>query len=149
MKSSLIFLCSASPLSNHECENFLLLYKITARLTSDSFRFFSYAWSFSTDRQRLKQVGERVNVLPLGSGALAGNPFDIDRQFLARELGFNDVTPNSLLATGDRDFVGIPTHRTTKDSLHEKNQFHAIFSRFSLFKLTPLMALMPPINLTY
>lgn len=65
----------------------------------------SYAWSFSTDRQRLKQVGERVNVLPLGSGALAGNPFDIDRQFLARELGFNDVTPNSLLATGDRDFV--------------------------------------------
>lgn len=46
-----------------------------------------------------------MNVLPLGSGALAGNPFNIDRKFLADELGFRDVIHNSLLGVGDRDFV--------------------------------------------
>jgi argininosuccinate lyase len=55
----------------------------------------------------LKQVRDRVNVMPLGSGALAGNPFGIDRYLLAQELEFSDVTPNSLLAVGDRDFIGI------------------------------------------
>jgi argininosuccinate lyase len=44
-------------------------------------------------------------VLPLGSGALAGNPFDVDREFLAKELGFRSVAENSLYGVGDRDFV--------------------------------------------
>lgn len=66
----------------------------------------SYAWSVAADRQRLKQIRDRVNVMPLGSGALAGNPFFIDRCYLANELAFDDVTPNSLLAVADRDFVG-------------------------------------------
>lgn len=42
---------------------------------------------------------------PLGCGALAGNPFGVNREFLARELGFQSVAPNSLWGVGDRDFV--------------------------------------------
>ena len=45
--------------------------------------------------------------MPLGSGALAGNPFSIDRDLLARLLGFDQISQNSLLAVSDRDFVGI------------------------------------------
>jgi argininosuccinate lyase len=44
-------------------------------------------------------------VLPLGSGALAGNPFAVDRYFLAKELGFRSLAENSLWGVGDRDFV--------------------------------------------
>jgi len=54
----------------------------------------------------LKDIFGRVNILPLGSGALAGNPFNIDRAFLAKELQFGDASLNSLDATGGRDFVG-------------------------------------------
>ena len=56
--------------------------------------------------ERLKQIRARVNVMPLGSGALAGNPFAIDRAYLAQLLEFDSISPNSLLAVGDRDFVG-------------------------------------------
>ncbi len=65
----------------------------------------SHAWAWQRDAQRLDQLAARVNVLPLGSGALAGNPFPIDRRFLAQELGFQDVTPNSMDGVSDRDFV--------------------------------------------
>ncbi|CAG8670065.1 3150_t:CDS:2 [Cetraspora pellucida] len=65
----------------------------------------SYAWSWQADAQRLEQIIDRINALPLGSGALAGNPFNIDREFLAKELGFKNVIPNSLYGVSDRDFV--------------------------------------------
>ncbi|CAG8534910.1 9207_t:CDS:2 [Acaulospora morrowiae] len=65
----------------------------------------SYAWSWQADAQRLEQIIDRINVLPLGSGALAGNPFNIDREFLANELGFKGVMQNSLYGVSDRDFV--------------------------------------------
>ncbi|XP_048589033.1 argininosuccinate lyase isoform X2 [Nematostella vectensis] len=65
----------------------------------------SYAWSLKRDVERLDELTERVNVLPLGSGALAGNPFGVDRRFLAQELGFSDVTGNSLDAVSDRDYI--------------------------------------------
>ncbi|RUP44664.1 L-Aspartase-like protein [Jimgerdemannia flammicorona] len=65
----------------------------------------SYAWFWQNDADRLAQYIHRMNVLPLGSGALAGNPFDIDRDFLATELEFRGVVPNSLLGVSDRDFV--------------------------------------------
>lgn len=57
------------------------------------------------DAQRLKEMIPRANQCPLGSGALAGNAFGVDRQFLADELGFDGVTPNSLDSVCDRDFV--------------------------------------------
>jgi len=58
------------------------------------------------DLERLKEMRKRVATSPLGSGALAGNSFEIDREFLAEELGFvGGVTLNSLDATCDRDFV--------------------------------------------
>ena len=56
------------------------------------------------DAQRLTEVRARVNVLPLGSAALAGTSFPIDREALARELGFGGVSKNSLDAVSDRDF---------------------------------------------
>jgi len=65
----------------------------------------SYAFSFRNDLDRLRQLIPRISVLPLGSGALAGNPFPVDRDFLARELGFQSVAENSLWGVGDRDFI--------------------------------------------
>ncbi|KAJ2098937.1 argininosuccinate lyase [Coemansia sp. S100] len=65
----------------------------------------SYAFWFQQDAQRLEQFLPRLNQLPLGSGALAGNPFQVDREWLAQELGFSSVAPNSLYGTSDRDFV--------------------------------------------
>ncbi|KAF9974713.1 argininosuccinate lyase [Actinomortierella ambigua] len=65
----------------------------------------AHAWSWHADCQRLEQLISRMNLCPLGSGALAGNPFQIDRQFLADELGFEGLIPNSLYGVSDRDFV--------------------------------------------
>ena len=64
-----------------------------------------YATYFTEDYKRLEQIIERLNYSPLGSGALAGHPYGIDREFLAQELGFNGVIGNSLTAVSDRDFV--------------------------------------------
>jgi argininosuccinate lyase len=65
----------------------------------------SHAWAWQRDRARLADLRMRVNVLPLGSGALAGCPFPIDRDALARDLGFAEVSPNSIDAVSDRDFI--------------------------------------------
>ena len=55
--------------------------------------------------ERLQQIIPRISVLPLGSGALAGNPFAVDREFLAKELGFQSIAENSMWGVGDRDFI--------------------------------------------
>ncbi|EDV21709.1 uncharacterized protein TRIADDRAFT_30108, partial [Trichoplax adhaerens] len=65
----------------------------------------SHSWALRRDSERLKELVKRVDILPLGSGALAGNAFGIDRKFLASELGFSDISGNSLDATSDRDFI--------------------------------------------
>nr|CAD7589466.1 unnamed protein product [Timema genevievae] len=65
----------------------------------------SHAWNFKIDSDRLLQIYQRVNTMPLGSGALAGNPFPIDRSRLAGDLGFSSVSHNSMQAVGDRDFI--------------------------------------------
>ena len=57
------------------------------------------------DKVRLAEARKRVNVLGLGSGALAGAAFPVDRKFLAEQLGFEDISENSIDATSDRDFV--------------------------------------------
>ncbi len=65
----------------------------------------SHAFSFRADLERLQQLIPRVSILPLGSGALAGNPFGVDREFLAKELGFQSVAENSMYGVSDRDFI--------------------------------------------
>jgi argininosuccinate lyase len=57
------------------------------------------------DRQRFEDSIKRVNVIPLGSAALAGTTFDLDREMTSRELGFDSVSANSMDAVSDRDFV--------------------------------------------
>jgi argininosuccinate lyase len=65
----------------------------------------AYFEMLKRDRERLAEIRRRVNVLPLGSAALAGTGFDIDREAVARSLGFEGVTRNSLDAVSDRDFA--------------------------------------------
>lgn len=65
----------------------------------------AHASSFRRDAERLREALGRVNVMPLGSGALAGNPFAIDREALAKDLGFSAPTSNSLDGVTDRDFI--------------------------------------------
>ncbi|MDR1522680.1 MAG: argininosuccinate lyase [Endomicrobium sp.] len=65
----------------------------------------AYAWMLDRDKQRLLDCYKRTNVLPLGSAALAGTSFPIDRNFTAKLLGFESVTENSLDAVSDRDFA--------------------------------------------
>jgi argininosuccinate lyase len=65
----------------------------------------AYVEMFRRDRERFEQSLSRVNVLPLGSGAVAGSNFALNREAIAKELGFTRVSANSLDATSDRDFV--------------------------------------------
>merc|ERR1719183_1754483 len=64
-----------------------------------------YASQWRRDVERLENTYKRVNMMPLGVGALSGHPFGIDREALAKDLGFDGVMPNSLDAVGDRDFI--------------------------------------------
>ena len=61
--------------------------------------------AFARDAQRLRDCLQRTDVLPLGSGALAGSTIVLDRELIARELGFARISQNSLDAVSDRDFV--------------------------------------------
>jgi len=65
----------------------------------------AYFEMFARDHQRMLQARARLNVLPLGSGALAGSGFPFDREAIARELGFDGVTRNSMDVSADRDFA--------------------------------------------
>ncbi|MBM3149400.1 MAG: argininosuccinate lyase [Chloroflexi bacterium] len=65
----------------------------------------AYFEMLQRDVERFQDCLKRVNVLPLGSGALAGVSYPIDRHFVAKELGFSQISTNSLDAVSDRDFV--------------------------------------------
>ena len=65
----------------------------------------AYGEMLLRDRDRFQDCLGRVAVMPLGSGALAGSPYPLDRQMVADELGFREISRNSLDATADRDFV--------------------------------------------
>lgn len=67
--------------------------------------FLAYVEMIERDKGRLRDALKRVNVLPLGSGALAGSNYPVDRQYAAQLLGFPRLTENSLDAVSDRDFV--------------------------------------------
>src|SRR5256712_4785545 len=78
----------------------------------------AHAEAFTRDITRLQHASASADACPMGSGALAGNSFAIDRNAIARELGFSRITANSLDAVSDRDFAldylfalaGIATH---------------------------------------
>ncbi len=65
----------------------------------------AYFHMLQRDKQRFQQCRRAAAVLPLGSGALAGLPYPLDRQSVAVELGFDDISPNSMDAVADRDFL--------------------------------------------
>ncbi len=70
------------------------------------------------DVERMKSARAMANVLPLGSGAVSGHPFGIDRAWLAKELGFARPTDNSLDAVGDRDYVCDVIYACSMAALH-------------------------------
>jgi argininosuccinate lyase len=65
----------------------------------------AYVEMLSRDTARLADANKRLNICPLGSGALAGSTIILDREFMAAELGFDSVTQNSMDAVSDRDFA--------------------------------------------
>lgn len=67
--------------------------------------WLAHFWPLQRDRERLRDLRKRTAILPLGSGALAGAPFALDRQALASELGFEAPCANSLDGVSDRDFA--------------------------------------------
>ncbi|MEK6591104.1 MAG: argininosuccinate lyase [Nitrospinota bacterium] len=69
-----------------------------------SHHLLAYYEMLKRDYERLEDCLKRVNVMPLGAGALAGSPYPLDREFVARELGFSKPTDNSIDSVSDRDF---------------------------------------------
>ena len=67
--------------------------------------FAAYFEMFRRDRSRLRDLQERMNTCPLGSGALAGTTYPLDREFTAKELGFYEPAANSMDAVSDRDYI--------------------------------------------
>jgi argininosuccinate lyase len=65
----------------------------------------AYVEMLSRDKERLIDARKRVNISPLGSGALAGSTINLDREAIAKELGFDGVTSNSMDAISDRDYI--------------------------------------------
>ncbi|MCI0436403.1 MAG: argininosuccinate lyase [Gemmatimonadetes bacterium] len=65
----------------------------------------AHFWALDRDRQRLAAAMDRVSVLPLGSGAITGSGFAVDRTLLKELLGFRGISENSLDAVGDRDWI--------------------------------------------
>ena len=98
----------------------------------------SYFWMLARDRDRLNDARQRASVMPLGSGALAGTPLQINRAKLAEELGFLGVSQNSLDAVSDRDFVaealfcfsliGVHLSRLSEDILLYSNPLFGYIS---------------------
>jgi len=70
-----------------------------------SHHLMAYFYMFERDKGRMQDLYKRIDVLPLGSAALAGTSFPIDREFVASQLGFSGISENSLDAVSDRDFI--------------------------------------------
>src|SRR4030042_3618114 len=65
----------------------------------------AYVEMLERDKERFKDTLKRINILPLGASAIAGTTFLIDRVYVARLLGFDDISQNSIDSVSDRDFV--------------------------------------------
>ncbi|HCR70508.1 MAG TPA: argininosuccinate lyase [Anaerolineae bacterium] len=102
--------------------------------------WLSHYWSLQRDVERLQDLTKRVSVLPLGSGALAGVPFEIDRITLAKSLGFTEVSQNSIDAVSDRDFAAEYLFCTTMIGIHLSKLAEQIVlfttSEFGFFELS-------------
>ncbi len=70
-----------------------------------SHHLMAYFYMFERDKGRMQDLYKRIDVLPLGSAALAGTSFPIDRKYVASQLGFKQISENSLDAVSDRDFI--------------------------------------------
>ncbi len=93
--------------ANDETETILpgLTHFQHAQPVSLAHHLLSYFWMLDRDRERLTDFRTRAMILPLGSAALAGTSFPVDREQVARELGFSGICENSLDGVSDRDFV--------------------------------------------
>ncbi len=78
----------------------------------------AYFEMFSRDIERLEEARRRVDVMPLGSGALAGSGFPFDREAIAVDLGFTAITRNSMDVSADRDFALDFLHAAAMTMLH-------------------------------
>jgi argininosuccinate lyase len=76
-----------------------------AQPTTAAHWLLSFFWMLARDVKRVRTCLESTSVSPLGSGALAGNPYPVDRDFIASGFGFNKISENSLDAVSDRDFI--------------------------------------------
>ena len=76
-----------------------------AQPISFAHHLMAYFWMLERDKERYKESIKRIDILPLGAGAMAGTTFPIDREKSAQLLGFNNVYANSMDAVSDRDFI--------------------------------------------
>ena len=76
-----------------------------AQPISFAHHMMAYFQMFRRDLERLEDCYKRMNIMPLGSGALAGTTYPLDRQFVCDQLGFSAITENSLDGVSDRDFA--------------------------------------------
>lgn len=106
--------------------------------------WLSHFWALQRDVERLQDLTKRVAVLPLGCGALAGTPFDIDRDALAAALGFLSPSPNSLDAVSDRDFAAeflfVAAMTGTHLSRFSENMVLFTTAEFGFFELSDAYA---------
>lgn len=94
-------------LGEHHIDTVMPGYTHLQRAQPVTFGYYMMAYfqMFKRDFERLQDCQDRVNILPLGAGALAGTTYHTDREYLAQELGFHGICENSLDAVSDRDFV--------------------------------------------
>jgi argininosuccinate lyase len=89
-----------------------------AQPVSGAHWLLSHFWPLERDRVRLANAMRNTAVLPLGSGAIAGSAFPVPRDILRDELEFVSISPNSIDATGDRDFVAETLFVCTMTAVH-------------------------------
>ncbi|MBO99112.1 MAG: argininosuccinate lyase [Chloroflexi bacterium] len=83
-----------------------------------SHHLLAYAEMFLRDIDRYLDSYKRADVMPLGSGALAGLPYDLDREFVAKELGFSSLSNNSIDTVSDRDFILDYSYASSTTMMH-------------------------------
>jgi argininosuccinate lyase len=89
-----------------------------AQPVSGAHWLLAHFWPLDRDRTRLANAARGAATLPLGSGAIAGSAFPVSRVLLKEELGFQAISPNSIDATGDRDFVAEAIFVCTMVAVH-------------------------------